>query len=67
MAAFYDDIGKGPAILMSHGTLMDRTMFAPQVAELSDAYRCVAFDSRARTERWRGPTPWMTWSRIAAN
>jgi len=55
VAAFYDDIGKGPAILMSHGTLMDRTMFAPQVAELSDAYRCVAFDSRARTERWRGP------------
>lgn len=49
------DRGDGPAVVFSHGTLMDRTMFDPQVAALSDDYRVVAYDSRARTDRWRGP------------
>ncbi len=55
MASHYDDVGSGLAILFSHGTLMDRTMFIPQLADLSAHYRCIAFDSRARTDRWRGP------------
>jgi len=55
MARFYDEVGKGPAILFSHGTLMDRTMFDEQVKDLGKDYRCVAFDSRARTDRWKGP------------
>lgn len=49
------DIGEGPTIVFSHGTLMDRTMFNPQIEALSDDYRTVAYDSRARTDRWRGP------------
>jgi pimeloyl-ACP methyl ester carboxylesterase len=44
----YDERGSGPAVVFSHGTLMDRTMFAPQVEALADAYRVVCFDSRAR-------------------
>ncbi|PSQ15857.1 alpha/beta hydrolase [Halobacteriales archaeon QS_8_69_26] len=50
-----DDRGDGPALVCSHGTLMDRTMFAPQSEGLSDDYRVVAYDSRARTDRWSGP------------
>jgi pimeloyl-ACP methyl ester carboxylesterase len=50
----YTDRGAGPVVLLSHGTLMDRTMFDEQVAALEDAYRVVAFDHRARTDRWRG-------------
>jgi pimeloyl-ACP methyl ester carboxylesterase len=46
----YTDRGSGPAVLLSHGTLMDRTMFDAQVAALEDAYRVVAFDHRARTD-----------------
>lgn len=49
-----DDAGDGPPVVFSHGTLMDRRMFAPQVEALSPAYRCVAYDSRARTDRYAG-------------
>ena len=51
----YDDTGKGPAILCSHGFMMDRTMFAPQSQELSQEYRVITYDSRARTPDWQGP------------
>lgn len=49
------DHGTGPPLVLSHGTLMDRTMFRPQWAALADAYRIVAYDNRARTDRWMGP------------
>ncbi len=49
------DRGSGPPVVLSHGTLMDRTMFEPQLAALSDDYRVVAYDSRARTDRYEGP------------
>ena len=51
----FEEAGIGPALLLGHGTMMDRTMFADQLAGLSDTYRVVAFDHRARTENWRGP------------
>lgn len=46
------DVGTGPAVLFSHGTLLDRTMFAPQTAALSDRYRTIAYTSRAGTSRY---------------
>ena len=51
--ALSSDRGAGPPVVFSHGTLMDRTMFAPQLAALSDDYRTIAYDSRARTDRYR--------------
>jgi len=53
--ALVDERGEGPTLVCLHGTLMDRTMFAPQARALSDGYRVVAYDGRARTDRWRGP------------
>jgi pimeloyl-ACP methyl ester carboxylesterase len=50
--AFVDHGGDGPAVLCSHGFLMDHTMFDPQVAALADAYRVVTWD-----ERGHGATP----------
>jgi 3-oxoadipate enol-lactonase len=41
-----DTGGDGPPIVFSHGFLMDHRMFAPQVAELSDVYRCITWDER---------------------
>ena len=48
------DRGDGPPLVLSHGTLMDRTMFDPQLS-LADEYRVVAYDARARTDRYVGP------------
>jgi pimeloyl-ACP methyl ester carboxylesterase len=49
------DRGDGSPILFAHGTLMDRTMFDPQIDALSDEYRTVAYDLRARTDQYTGP------------
>ena len=46
------DRGEGPAIVFAHGTLMDRTMFDPQLDALADEYRTVAYDLRARTDQY---------------
>ena len=43
---FEDSGGDGPALVFSHGLLMDRTMFAPQVAALRARYRCIVWDER---------------------
>lgn len=45
-------VGEGPPVVFAHGTLMDRTMFAPQLDSLADGYRATAFDFRARTDRY---------------
>jgi pimeloyl-ACP methyl ester carboxylesterase len=44
---YYEDTGgPGPAIIFSHGLLLDSTMFTPQVAALRDRYRCIVWDER---------------------
>lgn len=47
------EAGSGRPVVFAHGTLMDRTMFDPQVEALAPEYRCVAYDLRARTEWYR--------------
>jgi 3-oxoadipate enol-lactonase len=50
---FYQDSGgNGPALLFSHGFLMDHTMFDQQVASFAGEFRCIAWD-----ERGFGQTP----------
>lgn len=43
---FTDSGGDGPAVLFSHGFLMDHAMFDPQVAALSGEFRVVTWDER---------------------
>jgi pimeloyl-ACP methyl ester carboxylesterase len=44
---FYEDSGgAGPAVILSHGFLMDHDMFAAQVAALAGEFRCIAWDER---------------------
>ncbi len=48
----YDDTGgAGPVVVLSHGYLMDHSMFGAQVAALSPRYRVITWD-----ERGHGPT-----------
>ena len=43
----YDDTGgDGPAVVLAHGFLMNRSMFEPQVAALRDRFRVVTWDER---------------------
>ena len=43
---YVDNEADGPAMLFSHGFLMDHTMFAHQVQAFGDRYRCICWDER---------------------
>ena len=44
---YYEDSGgDGPVVVLSHGLLMDASMFEPQVAALKPHYRCIVWDER---------------------
>jgi pimeloyl-ACP methyl ester carboxylesterase len=44
--AFEDNGGSGPVVILSHGFLMDHSMFDAQVAALKDKYRVITWDER---------------------
>jgi pimeloyl-ACP methyl ester carboxylesterase len=46
------DRGEGAVVVLTHGSFMDHTMFAPQIEALEDRYRIIAYNHRARTDRW---------------
>ncbi len=43
---FEDSGGTGPAVIFSHGFLMDHEMFEPQVEAVCDEFRCITWDAR---------------------
>ena len=44
---YYEDTGSNlPAVVLSHGFLMDHEMFAPQVAALKSTHRVITWDER---------------------
>jgi 3-oxoadipate enol-lactonase len=43
---YSDSGGDGPAVVLSHGYLMDSSMFDPQVAALAPEYRVITWDER---------------------
>jgi pimeloyl-ACP methyl ester carboxylesterase len=43
---FEDTEGSGTVVIFSHGFVLDRTMWAPQVEALSHEFRCVTWDER---------------------
>ena len=59
--AYEDTGGTGPAVVLAHGFLMDRTMFAPQVAVLRDRYRVVTWDERGFGETVFDGMPFTYW------
>jgi 3-oxoadipate enol-lactonase len=45
--SYTDSGGDGPAVVLSHGYLMDSSMFEPQVTALTPEYRVITWDERA--------------------
>ncbi len=44
--SYTDSGGDGPVVALSHGYLMDSSMFEPQVAALAPQYRVISWDAR---------------------
>jgi 3-oxoadipate enol-lactonase len=62
----YDDTGgDGPAVILAHGFMMDRSMFEAQVAALGDRYRVITWDGRSCGDtEWDG-APFTYWDSAA--
>src|SRR4029077_8504261 len=58
---FDDTEGDGPAVILAHGFLMDRTMFAPQVRALSGEFRVITWDERGFGETEFDGEPFTYW------
>lgn len=59
--AYEDTGGGGPAVIFSHGLLMDRSMFAPQIEALRGEFRCIAWDARGHGETGPVGQPFSYW------
>jgi 3-oxoadipate enol-lactonase len=59
--AYEDSGGSGPVVVLAHGFLMDRSMFAPQVAALRDRFRVVTWDARGFGETAFDGNPFTYW------
>lgn len=58
----YDDSGgDGPPVVLAHGFLMDREMFAPQVEALSPEFRVITWDERGFGETEFDGQPFSYW------
>jgi 3-oxoadipate enol-lactonase len=58
----YEDTGgEGPAVIFSHGFLMDREMFDPQVDALRDGFRVITWDERGFGETEFDGQPFTYW------
>ncbi len=58
---FEDGGGEGPPVVLSHGFLMDREMFAPQVDVLREEFRVIAWDERGFGETQFDEKPFTYW------
>jgi 3-oxoadipate enol-lactonase len=63
--AFDDTGGDGPVVILSHGFLMDRSMFADQVAALRDRYRVITWDERGFGDTVYDDKPFTYWDLAA--
>src|ERR1700685_3646022 len=62
---FDDSGGDGPPVIFSHGFLMDREMFAPQIGALSPEFRVIAWDERGFGETEFDGEPFTYWDSAA--
>jgi pimeloyl-ACP methyl ester carboxylesterase len=58
---FDDSGGDGPAVILSHGFLMDREMFEHQIDALAGEFRVIAWDERGFGETESDGKPFTYW------
>jgi 3-oxoadipate enol-lactonase len=58
---FEDSGGDGPPVILSHGFLMDREMFAPQLQALAPEFRVITWDERGFGETEFDGRPFSYW------
>ena len=58
---YEDSGGDGPPVILAHGFLMDREMFAPQVAALAPEFRVITWDERGFGETEFDGAPFTYW------
>ena len=58
---FEDTNGRGPPLIFSHGFLLDREQYAPEIQVLRHSYRCVAWDQRGFGQTGEAATPFTYW------
>lgn len=63
--AFDDTGGDGPAVILAHGFLMDRSMFEPQAVALGDRYRVITWDARGFGDTDYDGEPFTYWDSAA--
>jgi len=62
---FDDSGGDGPVVVLSHGFLMDREMFAAQVEALAPEFRLITWDARGFGETEFDGEPFTYWDSAA--
>jgi pimeloyl-ACP methyl ester carboxylesterase len=63
--AYDDSGGEGPPVILAHGFLMDRSMFAPQVEALTPQFRVITWDSRSHGDTVDDGEPFTYWDLAA--
>jgi pimeloyl-ACP methyl ester carboxylesterase len=63
--SFDDSGGDGPPLILSHGFLMDREMFAPQVRDLAPEFRVITWDERGFGKTEFDGQPFTYWDSAA--
>ena len=63
--AYDDSGGDGPPVVLAHGFLMDRSMFAPQAEVLVPGYRVITWDSRGHGDTDYDGRPFSYWDLAA--
>ncbi len=62
---YEDSGGDGPPVILAHGFLMDREMFAPQLPALSPEFRVITWDERGFGETEFDGQPFTYWDSAA--